>query len=782
MKFRLCLPILIVAFAGLPGGLLAGPPAALFQHLEESTVEALLTPEEKEIEDLWTRSIRRRSYVSFDPAPLDAAGPDGKVTVELNLFPDVIFDSTLETDHSVARKAWIGSLDGVPLSRAVFVRSTLPQASRTEAPYASTIRAFPTTYRLRKAGTQPQLAGVYAVEEVAFEALPPTDFVAAGSVSRRFQETAMARDLLRLEETRREAGSLPGGMADLGLLFLYSPGAGAQAAGGVESLIFMIELEINQIFANSEITARVEVLRIAEYPFQTTGSPELDRDLLKSDPLAMSLRDGAAADLVHLLVDDSWSQATGLCGIADLNGSLHPEMAYSISAEGCLEDFTPAHELAHTMGCNHPLEQPTGIGAFHFCHGFTNIFSAYQTVMSNGTTCQGCITVPYFSDNALTFAGQPLGSEEEDNSRCLRLTTPFVESFRNFVVEYDLQVFRDGTGTGTVGSVNIGGIDCGNDCMEVYPGGEQVQLEATPDAGSTFAGWDGDGACFGTDNPVTIHMVSPIGCTATFDNAGDDPVLTVHKPGTGAGTVDSNPAGIDCGPGCQQESATFPEGTPVTLTATEAADSEFVGWGGDCSGSQSTATVTLDRSRSCTATFEATGNASLTVTKIGGGTGSVTSTPAGISCAPACQQDSAAFPSSTFVRLSESAAAGSFFSGWGGDCSATGTVTMNGPKSCTASFEQGPSHTLTISLVEGDGAQGDVSSSPAGILCEPHCTGDFGAGNRVDLTAVASEGLFRRWGGDCSGTDPSFPLVMDSDKACVAVFSCLNPIDCNQLP
>ncbi|HEU4735357.1 MAG TPA: hypothetical protein VFT22_46015 [Kofleriaceae bacterium] len=68
---------------------------------------------------------------------------------------------------------------------------------------------------------------------------------------------------------------------------------------------------------------------------------------------------------------------------------------------------------------------------------------------------------------------------------------------------------------------------------------------------------------------------------------------------TGGGSVTSTPAGIDCGPTCTAELAL---GTTLTLTPTPDADSSFVGWSGDCTGS-GTCTVTLDRARSVTATF-----------------------------------------------------------------------------------------------------------------------------------------------------------------------------------
>ncbi|HET7891797.1 MAG TPA: alkaline phosphatase family protein [Candidatus Sulfotelmatobacter sp.] len=79
------------------------------------------------------------------------------------------------------------------------------------------------------------------------------------------------------------------------------------------------------------------------------------------------------------------------------------------------------------------------------------------------------------------------------------------------------------------------------------------------------------------------------------------------------------------------------------------------------------------------------------MTLSGTGSGTVTSTPAGINCPTTC---TASFPQNTQVALSETPAAGTTFSGWGGACSGTAacTVTIAGASSVTASF--GPSGSL----------------------------------------------------------------------------------------
>lgn len=104
--------------------------------------------------------------------------------------------------------------------------------------------------------------------------------------------------------------------------------------------------------------------------------------------------------------------------------------------------------------------------------------------------------------------------------------------------------------------------------------------------------------------------------TVTFDvsanngNDSDSCTVTVSDPPpqtyglvtvrSGQGTVTSSPAGINCGGTC---SASYVEDTVVTLTATPNTGWRFVGWGGDCSGTNTQCTLTINGSKNVTASF-----------------------------------------------------------------------------------------------------------------------------------------------------------------------------------
>lgn len=73
--------------------------------------------------------------------------------------------------------------------------------------------------------------------------------------------------------------------------------------------------------------------------------------------------------------------------------------------------------------------------------------------------------------------------------------------------------------------------------------------------------------------------------------------VSIVKTGTGSGTVTSSPAGIDCG---TTYTGSFSNGTVLTLTATPATDSVFVGFSRGCLGG----TITLTADKNCTAVFD----------------------------------------------------------------------------------------------------------------------------------------------------------------------------------
>jgi len=163
----------------------------------------------------------------------------------------------------------------------------------------------------------------------------------------------------------------------------------------------------------------------------------------------------------------------------------------------------------------------------------------------------------------------------------------------------------------------------------------------------------------------------------------------------------------------------------------------------------------------------------LTVAKTGSGSGTVTSSVAGISCGATCSH---AYPYGTSVTLTATPATGSSFSGWSGACSGTGacTVTTNQASSVTASFSLIP-ETLSVATT-GDG-KGTVTSQPAGISCGASCSHPYSYGSTITLTAQAAKGsAFSGWSGACSGKT-ACTLSLTATRTVQATFlkNCLVP-------
>lgn len=295
------------------------------------------------------------------------------------------------------------------------------------------------------------------------------------------------------------------------------------------------------------------------------------------------------------------------------------------------------------------------------------------------------------------------------------------------------------TGSGS-GHVRSGGgeIDCAPTCAAGVPGSAHLTLTARPDAGSNFAGWSG--GCSGTST-CEVVADSDKQISARFDRVPPPPpgkhVLKVVI--NGSGKVTSAPSGIDCGALC---SAAFEGTTAVTLQPAAAAGFRFDGWGGDCTGGGG-CTLTLPADRVVYATFVATAPESFTlsISTAGAGTGSVTSTPAGIDCPSTC---GAKFPAGTTVALSATPQPGSQFSGWSGFCSGAGacSVTMNAGASVGALFDK------VAPPDECAGVAPGAPGTPKSITVQQDASGSFlyclrgtadGAGNLALGAAFSSQ-------------------------------------------
>jgi hypothetical protein len=172
---------------------------------------------------------------------------------------------------------------------------------------------------------------------------------------------------------------------------------------------------------------------------------------------------------------------------------------------------------------------------------------------------------------------------------------------------------------------------------------------------------------------------------AALTGTGQDSVtLTVTKSGKGGGTVSGGP--IACGATCSASVTRTSTTDPVvTLSAVPDAGSVFGGWSGACTGTSTTCAVTMSQARTVNAEFDLQ-PVGLTVVlrAFGTATGSIASSPAGISCTAPCTQ-TANFPPGTAVTLTSTGGPNV----WWGSPACTGStcaVTVNSASTVTVSL------------------------------------------------------------------------------------------------
>jgi uncharacterized repeat protein (TIGR01451 family) len=199
---------------------------------------------------------------------------------------------------------------------------------------------------------------------------------------------------------------------------------------------------------------------------------------------------------------------------------------------------------------------------------------------------------------------------------------------------------------------------------------------------------------------ATATVVSDLIPTGTTYDSSTPALGTTYNSGTGVWTIGTLASGASKVLTLKVTVNSGSAGSTVTNTATASSTTT------DPNSSDNTASVTTS--------INSIPLNTLTVNFTGAGTGSVTSSPAGISCTANCSTN---FATGTPVTLTATANPGSTFTGWtGSGCSGTGTcsVTLSTSKTVTANFIITPptSGILTVYkiVVNDNGGQASPSA------------------------------------------------------------------------
>ncbi len=464
------------------------------------------------------------------------------------------------------------------------------------------------------------------------------------------------------------------------------------------------------------------------------------------------------------------------------------------------------------IGCN-AVENPDGTdcrvkmtGAKSIVARFAKKYTLTTVVTGNGFISiqpgsyisSGGDSYSFISDTVVTLIATPDGDQIFKNwSGCdavsglictvtLSSNKTIKVTFEPPIIKYNLNVSLQGTGAGLVLSIapNDPVIDCGSSCSASYIKDTVVTLQAAEGVGSVFAGWGG--ACTNISGNCQVTMSSIKNVTAIFNLK--PATLTVERHGS-AGSIVSDPAGINCPGDCSQ---TFTYGQLVTLRPMlEVGNNyQFSGWSiwnnitntyDPFCGGTDTCTLTLTKNITVRGSFlqkyQLTVNINNDPTK---GSGWVNSDPTGIDCPGGICVNS--FEIGKPLTLYATARTGSVFSSWSfqpanvASCNnsiCTFTYNSSTPVTVTATFNQVP---LTYKLNVIVAGSGQVTGN--GINCsntEGICTANYPPNTPVSLTATAGTGYkFISWLGCTNVSGTTCNVTIDTNKNVNATFEAQN--------
>ena len=291
---------------------------------------------------------------------------------------------------------------------------------------------------------------------------------------------------------------------------------------------------------------------------------------------------------------------------------------------------------------------------------------------------QRLINALYILDNLYFESGNVTSALSNHATGIYNDANPLLDAARH---AYFGNTFPVTVKTSGAGNVTGEGINCGTndtDCKEYHDVNTTITLTAAPGTGARFTGWSGD--CTGTALTCTLKITQARQALATFVGGGSPYNLSIRQ--IGDGYVKGSPSGIDCWGRC---SADYAPGTVVTLTATPDDLSEFAGWGGSCSGTQSTCKLTMNGEKNVSATFR-TIKPSFPLAVFRDGPGDVQDDAGSIDCGNDCTWQ---HPVDTQITLKAVPLSDARFVKWTGACKGTAetcVLTIKGETYVGAAF------------------------------------------------------------------------------------------------
>jgi hypothetical protein len=232
----------------------------------------------------------------------------------------------------------------------------------------------------------------------------------------------------------------------LDVLVVYTPKArDLYGRDGLESKILNTFAFGNQAFANSNVSAQLNLVHMAEFAYTETNSLETSLARVRSTTDGHmdgvhALRDQVGADVVALITEDADTTWCGYGYIMRTNSATFAKDAFSATRASCLANNTLPHEIGHNQGSHHDRETAAGAyGMYAFSYGYRRCVTdgtGFRTIMAY--TCPGAPNrIAHYSNPNVFFNGFPTGIDHgvstttsADNARSMRGTAATVAAFR----------------------------------------------------------------------------------------------------------------------------------------------------------------------------------------------------------------------------------------------------------------------------------------------------------------------------------------------------------------
>ena len=397
----------------------ASPDQGLFTPLDEATSALLL---EQTRRQGGTQVVARERFVTVNFVQLEQEATGQKVI--LNLFADVqlIADLVTRQRNPSGSYTWIGHLQGIPLSQAIFV-------VRDQALYGSIQALGIGEFAITPLGNGQHLiqqASANTINLKDDEVRPPTpgnDAAVADMTNKAVQAGAA-----------NVASADNGALIDV--LVVHSDDV---AANDAQSYAELFTAYTNKAYQNSNVQQRIWLVGVQGFAYAETGN--LDTDLrnitLNQTPNVAAARNAAHADLVVFLVSATSSSCGGLGWVQDNGPSLNFEAYGFATMNACsFGSGVFAHELGHNMGATHDWFVSGQSAAnnsllYYYAHGYVNLARRFRTIMSYNDRCSNagfnCTGIPYFANPAIRYDGAPTGVAAGTSNTCTVGVTPSVE-------------------------------------------------------------------------------------------------------------------------------------------------------------------------------------------------------------------------------------------------------------------------------------------------------------------------------------------------------------------